>query len=81
MTHVYMCVCVCADNKNAIVLGGIVLVAVAGVAAAGGGNSEEGSPAASTAAPAMGGSSSDVSPNVAEARAWIAAWKKKHGKA
>lgn len=68
-----------ADNKNAIVLGGIVLVAVAGVAAAGGGNSEEGSSPA--AAPAAGGSSSDVPPNVAEARAWIAAWKKKHGKA
>eukprot|EP00889_Picochlorum_renovo_P004070 jgi/Picre1/31100/NNA_006455.t1 len=68
-----------SDNKNAIVLGGIVLVAVAGVAAAGGGNSEEGSSPA--AAPAAGGSSSDVPPNVAEARAWIAAWKKKHGKA
>jgi len=68
-----------ADNKNTIVLGGAVLVAVAGIALAGGNNTEggESSPAPAAAAPAAPG----VDPNVAEARAWIAAWKKKHGKA
>lgn len=69
---------VCADNKNAIVLGGVVLVAVAGIAVAGGSNGEEG---ASTAAAAAAPAAPAVDANVAEARAWIAAWKKKHGKA
>ena len=73
------CVCDTADNKNAIVLGGVVLVAVAGIAVAGG-NNAEGGDASSSAAPAAA-AAPGVDPNVAEARAWIAAWKKKHGKA
>lgn len=68
----------CADNKNAIVLGGVVLVAVAGIAVAGGNNGEGGE---SSPAPAAAPAAPGVDPNVAEARAWIAAWKKKHGKA
>lgn len=70
----------CADNKNAIVLGGVVLVAVAGVAVAGGNNSGEEGGTSASAAPSAS-AASGVDPNVAEARAWIAAWKKKHGKA
>jgi hypothetical protein len=48
------------------------VLALAGVAAAG--NNGEGEAAA-----AAGGA--DVPANVAEARAWIGSWKKKHGKA
>lgn len=73
------CVYDTADNKNAIVLGGVVLVAVAGIAVAGG-NNAEGGDATSAAAPAAA-AAPGVDANVAEARAWIAAWKKKHGKA
>lgn len=35
---------------------------------------------ATAGGPAGGPLAGDVPPNVAEARAWIAAWKKKHGK-
>jgi hypothetical protein len=69
------------SNNNAVVLGGVVLVAVAGIVIAGGNNGDgDGSSAAAAAtpvaSPAAGGDD-----NVAEARAWIAAWKEKHGKA
>ena len=78
VSSILSCVFDTADNKNAIVLGGVVLVAVAGIAVAGGSNAEGGD-ASSAAAPAA--AAPGVDPNVAEARAWIAAWKKKHGKA
>ena len=64
---------VAADNKGLIAIGGIALVAVAGLAASS--NQEE----TMEASPA-GASASTVPPNVAEARAWIAAWKKKYNK-
>jgi len=56
----------------------IAVVGAAGLAAANNGGEGQleaaGAPAAA-AAPAAG---SDLPPNVREARAWIAAWKKKH---
>jgi len=55
-----------------IAIGGIALVAVAGLAASNQEGTMETSPA--------GASASSVPPNVAEARAWIAAWKKKYNK-
>jgi hypothetical protein len=64
---------VAADNKGLIAIGGIALVAVAGLAAS---SNQEGTMEASPA----GASASTVPPNVAEARAWIAAWKKKYNK-
>jgi hypothetical protein len=66
----------CSDNKGLLVVGGILAVAAAGVAAGNNGATMETS--GSVAAAGIGG---DVPANVAEARAWIAAWKKKHGKA
>jgi hypothetical protein len=72
-------------NNNAVVLGGAVLVAIAGVVLAGGNNGEgESAAGAAGAAGGMGGgvaAAPAADANVAEARAWIAAWKKKHGKA
>eukprot|EP00890_Picochlorum_soloecismus_P006640 jgi/Picsp_1/800/NSC_04289-R1_---NA--- len=62
-----------SDNKGLVAIGGIALVAVAGLAAS---SNQEGTMEASPA----GASASTVPPNVAEARAWIAAWKKKYNK-
>ena len=61
---------------------GIAILALAGAAAANNGSTEEGGVAAAAAAPAaVATSASDgIPPNVAEARAWIGAWKQKHGK-
>lgn len=73
-----------ADNKNLIAVGGIAVLAVAGLAVANNGSAEgQAAPAAAapTAAAPAAAAGSDVLPNVAEARAWIAAWKKKHNKA
>ena len=69
---------ICVDNKGLIAVGGIALLAVAGLAAGNNGAGPEGQ--TSSTAPSAAGAS-DVPPNVQEARAWIAAWKKKHGKA
>lgn len=76
-------------SNNAVVLGGLMLVAVAGIAVAGGNNGEgaEGAggmaPAAAAtaapAAPAAGGASADD--EVKKVQAWIAAYKKRSGMA
>lgn len=65
-----------ADNKGVIAIGGIALVAVAGLAA-----SQNQQEPESSESPAPAAMASTVPPNVQEARAWIAAWKKKHNKA
>jgi hypothetical protein len=75
-----------ADNKTLLVGGAIAAVAIAAVAASanqgGAEGATEGAPAAAaSAAPAApaaaSGGSSAVPDNVAEARAWIAAWRAK----
>lgn len=81
-----------ADNKGLVAGAAVATVAIAAVVASGakGDLSEAATgvastPAAATGAPssapaAAAGGSGGVAPNVAEARAWIAAWKAKHGK-
>lgn len=73
-------------NNNAVVLGGLVLVAVAGVAVAGGNNGEGADGAGVVpAAPAAGGVSaggvSSADDEVKKVQAWIAAYKKRSGMA
>lgn len=69
-----------SDNKGVLAVAAIAIVGAAGLAAANGG--QEGAVAApGTPAVATAGAGSDAPSNVKEAREWIAAWKKKHGKA
>lgn len=68
------------DNKNVLAVAAIAIVGAAGLAATNnGGAALEGAGGAPPAAAAASGG--DVLPNVRDAREWIAAWKKKHGKA
>jgi hypothetical protein len=78
-----------AENKGLVAGAAVAAVAIAAVAAAGSQGGLEGavaggsspSSSSSSAAPAASsGSDSSVPPNVAEARAWIAAWKAKQAK-
>jgi hypothetical protein len=75
-----------ADNKVILTLAGLAIVGVAGFALTNNSAESQATQNNSTglvgaAAVASGGAAPvDVPPNVAEARAWIAAWKKKHGK-
>ena len=72
------------DNKGVLAVGAIAVLG-AGAAIASNSNGEGGeAQAAAGAAPvaaAAGAGASDVPANVASARAWIGAWKKKHNKA
>lgn len=73
-----------ADNENLLAVGGLAVLGV--VAAVALNNSGEGGDmqAAGAVAAATDTASSgaiDVPANVSSARAWIGAWKKKHGKA
>lgn len=70
-------------NNNAVVLGGVVLVAVAGIALAGGNNGEgaEGGMGAAPAAPAAPSGAADADDEVKKVQAWIAAYKKRSGMA
>lgn len=65
------------NNNTLIAVGAIAAIAVAGAAAASNSNTETivGAQSGST------GAADNVPPNVAEARAWIANWKARTGKA
>lgn len=65
------------NNNTLITVGGIAAIAVVGVAA----GANNGGDLAGATAGATGSGASDVPPNVAEARAWIAKWKARSGKA
>ena len=67
-----------ADNKTLIAVGGVAILAVAGIAAGNNSGAVEGQAAPAAAG---AGASSDTPANVAQARAWIAAWRKKYNKA
>ena len=69
-----------ADNKGLVAVGGIAVLGVAAAVAANGNGEGSDMQAASAGAAATAGAS-DVPANVASARAWIGAWKKKHNKA
>ena len=73
-----------ADNKNLVAVGGIAVLGVAAAVASnssgeGGDMQAAGAIVAATTTTTTG--ANDVPANVASARAWIGAWKKKHGKA
>ena len=67
-----------ADNKSLLAIGGVVVVAA--VAAVASGNSGQVEVAGGVGAPAVATGASDVPATVAEARAWIAAYKKRSNK-
>lgn len=68
-------------NTGVLIGGAVAVVALAAVAAAGGVQAEAGAVAgAAPAAASAVSAASDAPANVQEARAWIAAWKAKHGK-